>query len=41
MEKIIPEKQKEVIEFRKKHGGSKVGEVTVDMVSGLLYEHLL
>ncbi|GFR82219.1 citrate synthase, partial [Elysia marginata] len=34
MEKIIPEKQKEVIEFRKKHGGSKVGEVTVDMMYG-------
>ena len=35
MEKTIPEKQREVIEFRKKYGGSKVGEVTVDMVSGV------
>ncbi|RUS80232.1 hypothetical protein EGW08_011997 [Elysia chlorotica] len=34
MEKIIPEKQKEVIEFRKKYGGAKVGEVTVDMMYG-------
>ncbi|CAG5135497.1 unnamed protein product, partial [Candidula unifasciata] len=31
LEKIIPEKQKEVIEFRKQHGNTKVGEVTVDM----------
>lgn len=30
---MIPEKQNEVKEFRKKHGGDKVGEVTVDMVS--------
>ena len=29
---IIPEKQKEVKEFRSKHGGFVVGEVTVDMV---------
>lgn len=34
MEKLIPEKQKEVIEFRKAHGGTKVGEVTVDMMYG-------
>jgi len=34
MEKLIPEKQKEVIEFRKSHGGAKVGEVTVDMMYG-------
>lgn len=34
MEKIIPEKQKEIIEFRKAHGGTKVGEVTVDMMYG-------
>ncbi|KAK3791304.1 hypothetical protein RRG08_012491 [Elysia crispata] len=34
MEKTIPEKQREVIEFRKKYGGSKVGEVTVDMMYG-------
>jgi hypothetical protein len=30
---IIPEKQKEVVEFRKRKGTAKVGEVTVDMVS--------
>lgn len=29
----IPEKQQEVIAFRKEHGKTKVGEVTVDMVS--------
>ncbi|BFZ01452.1 hypothetical protein BsWGS_04491 [Bradybaena similaris] len=34
LEKIIPEKQKEVIEFRKQYGGTKVGEVTVDMMYG-------
>jgi len=34
MEKLIPEKQKEVIEFRKAKGGAKVGEVTVDMMYG-------
>lgn len=34
LEKIIPEKQKEVIEFRKQHGATKVGEVTVDMMYG-------
>lgn len=32
---IIPEKQQEVAEFRKKHGKTKVGEVTVDMVCKL------
>lgn len=31
---IIPEKQKEVKEFRAKHGGFVVGEVTVDMMYG-------
>ena len=30
---IIPEKQKEVKEFRAQHGNTVVGEVTVDMVS--------
>ncbi|CAI9741922.1 citrate synthase, mitochondrial-like [Octopus vulgaris] len=30
LEKKIPEKQKEVIEFRKQHGNTKIGEVTVD-----------
>jgi len=34
MEKIIPEKQKEVIEFRKAHGKTKVGDVNVDMMYG-------
>lgn len=33
LEKIIPEKQKEVAEFRTRKGNAKVGEVTVDMVS--------
>ncbi|KAH9524597.1 hypothetical protein Btru_027287 [Bulinus truncatus] len=32
--KIIPEKQKEVSEFRKEFGTTKVGEVTVDMMYG-------
>jgi hypothetical protein len=31
---IIPEKQKEVKEFRTEHGNTKVGEVTVDMMYG-------
>jgi len=30
---IIPEKQKEVKEFRAQHGDFKVGDVSVDMVS--------
>ena len=30
---IIPEKQKEVKEFRAQHGSFVVGEVTIDMVS--------
>ncbi|KAG1649764.1 Citrate synthase, mitochondrial [Nymphon striatum] len=30
----IPEKQKEVKEFRSKHGNTKVGEITVDMMYG-------
>ncbi|XP_052683208.1 citrate synthase, mitochondrial-like [Crassostrea angulata] len=30
----IPEKQQEVIAFRKEHGKTKVGEVTVDMMYG-------
>uniref|UniRef100_A0A0B7AX99 Citrate synthase n=1 Tax=Arion vulgaris TaxID=1028688 RepID=A0A0B7AX99_9EUPU len=34
LESIIPEKQKEVIEFRKQYGSTKVGEVTVDMMYG-------
>ena len=29
----IPEKQKEVIQFRKQYGATVVGEVTVDQVS--------
>lgn len=31
---VIAEKQKEVVEFRKRKGASKVGEVTVDMMYG-------
>jgi citrate synthase len=34
MEQIIPEQQILVKEFRAKHGGTKVGEVTVDMMYG-------
>ncbi|XP_055863877.1 citrate synthase, mitochondrial-like isoform X2 [Biomphalaria glabrata] len=34
LSKIIPEKQKEVTEFRKEYGNTKVGEVTVDMMYG-------
>ncbi|XP_050418490.2 probable citrate synthase 2, mitochondrial [Patella vulgata] len=30
----IPRKQKEVIEFRKEYGNTKVGEITVDMMYG-------
>jgi len=30
---IVPEKQEEVKAFRAQHGKTKVGEVTVDMVS--------
>ena len=32
LSEIIPEKQKEVKEFRAKHGGFVVGDVSVDMV---------
>lgn len=32
LEKIIPREQQRVKEFRKSHGATKVGEVTVDMV---------
>ena len=32
MEEIVPEKRKEVAEFRKEHGNTKIGEVTVGMV---------
>ncbi|KAK7110644.1 citrate synthase, mitochondrial-like [Littorina saxatilis] len=34
LEKLIPEKQKEVVEFRKRKGSAKAGEVTVDMMYG-------
>ncbi|KAL8563962.1 hypothetical protein ACOMHN_025293 [Nucella lapillus] len=34
LERLIPEKQKEVVEFRKAKGSAKVGEVTVDMMYG-------
>ena len=33
MADLVPEFQKTVQQFRSKHGNSKVGEVTVDMVS--------
>jgi hypothetical protein len=32
MSNLVPKEQKRVAEFRKKHGGFKVGEVTIDMV---------
>lgn len=38
---IIPEKQKEIAEFRKQYGSSKVGEVTVDMVRIMTNELLI
>jgi len=31
---LVPKEQKRVAEFRKKHGGFKVGEVTIDMMYG-------
>lgn len=34
LEDLIPEKQKQIKEFRKEHGNTKVGEVTVDMMYG-------
>jgi len=34
LEKLIPEKQKEIVEFRKRKGSAKVGETTVDMMYG-------
>ena len=33
----IPEKQEEVKAFRKQHGNTKVGEITVDMVRNNIY----
>lgn len=33
MADLVPEKQKQVKEFRAKHGDFVVGDVTVDMVS--------
>ena len=33
LSKKVPEVQAEVKEFRKQHGKTKVGEITVDMVS--------
>lgn len=34
LEQIIPDKRKEVAEFRKEHGNTKIGEVTVNMAYG-------
>jgi len=34
MQEIVPEKRKEVAEFRKEHGNTKIGEVTVGMAYG-------
>lgn len=33
LEELVPQKQKEVKEFREKHGEVVVGKVTVNMVS--------
>ncbi|KXJ14832.1 citrate synthase, mitochondrial [Exaiptasia diaphana] len=34
LERVVPEKQKEVLEFRKKYGNEKLGEYTVDQAYG-------
>jgi len=34
LEEIIPQKREEVAEFRKEHGNTKIGEVTVNMAYG-------
>ena len=34
MEEIVPGKRKEVAEFRKEHGSTKIGDVTVNMAYG-------
>ena len=36
LEEIIPDKRKEVAEFRKEYGNAKIGEVTVGMVNALV-----
>ena len=36
----IPEKQEEVKAFRKQHGNTKVGEITVDMVRNNFFKYL-
>ena len=33
MEELIPAKRQEVADFRKEHGNTKIGEVTVGMVN--------
>jgi citrate synthase len=33
MNELVPKQQEEVKAFRKEHGGTKIGEITVDMVS--------
>lgn len=37
LQEKIPKEQEKIREFRKKHGSTKVGEVTVDMVSHLYH----
>ena len=34
LEELIPVKRQEVAEFRKEHGNTKIGEVTVNMAYG-------
>lgn len=36
----IPKEQERVKNFRKNHGATKVGEVTVDMVSSIIYQNI-
>jgi len=33
LERVVPEKQKEILEFRKTYGNEKLGEYTIDQVS--------
>ena len=34
MTNLVPKEQKRVAEFRKQHGGFKIGDVTIDMAYG-------
>lgn len=41
LQEKIPKEQEKIKEFRKRHGSTKVGEVTVDMVSKLVLVDLV